>query len=496
MLNYQNLIPMEEWGAFKSITQGFVLMLASLITLYYGNILIAGYAAHLENYNYGYNFSHMLFGVGSSLLVHGLQVLLLLLAWISIGRGVSHYLGRFELAIRLLVSSIGIWATWIILPMFSTLLVYSFPMDIFILLLLVMLFELLTQQVDNQLDKSAAMMLWIYSFQSLELLPAFLTDGQAPPLFYGMFRTTEEVAMANIAAMSLSMSFMAGAIISTWVLASYSIKLSHVRSSWSDLEGKSRRKEDNAQRRISMIEMSNLVHDLKSPLAAIKGMAFMLRDWQQTGNSASEKAEIMLNAAGYMERMIAEILHEEKLNDVKVQAFFDRLDRHIRPFPWGEEVIVLIDPGVEQESVALNEIRFTRALLNVLDNAWRANRTAGTRGIELSVRRNSSFLDIEILDNGPGISKKASYQKSGWGSTGLGLAFARKIATVHGGRLLLSQRMDAPSGASVLISIPILNSTPKTPNTGKKARKVWTKVLKSAEESIEKQNLKGENEIA
>ena len=481
----QDLIPAEERGAFKSIVQGLVLMLSSVVTLYYGNIMIATYAAHLESHGYSYSFSHMLFGAGFSLLIHGLQVLLLLLAWLQIGRGISNHLGRFELAIRLLVSLIGIWMTWIMLPVISDLLVYSSPLDIFLLLLLVMLFELLTQHVDNQLDKSAAMMLWIYSFQSLELLPAFLPEGEMPPLFYGIFRTTEEIAMANMAAMSLSLSFMAGAVISTWVLASYSIKLSQVRNSWSELDGKSRRREDNAQRRISMIEMSNLVHDLKSPLAAIKGMAFMLRDGDKNIESgASEKAEVMLNATGYMERMIAEILHEEKLNGVQVQAFFDRLDRHIRPFPWGEEVIVLIDPRVAQESVALNEIRFTRALLNVLDNAWRANKTASARGIELSVRRNASFVEVEILDNGPGIKQQPDYQKSGWGSTGLGLAFARKVATAHGGRLLLSQRMDVPNGTSVLFSLPILKSgTGKAPNTGQKARKVWAEVVRGADES-------------
>jgi signal transduction histidine kinase len=118
-------------------------------------------------------------------------------------------------------------------------------------------------------------------------------------------------------------------------------------------------------------------------------------------------------------------------------------------------VEVEVDRDARQASVAVNETRFTRALLNVLDNAWRANRTAGATGIELHVRRNSKFLEIEVLDNGPGIKSDPVHQKSGWGSTGLGLAFARKVTASHGGSLLLSLRKDAPNGTSVLMSLPI-----------------------------------------
>jgi len=390
-------------------------------------------------------------------------MLLLFLAWISVGKGISSYFGRYELAVKLIVSSVGISITWIVFPILSSLLVYSFPINFYMTLLLVALFQALTHQVDNWVDEGAAMMLWVYSFQSLELLPTYLPDGQATSaLFSGMFRTNEDVAIASMAGSSLFLSFMAGAVISTWVLSSYSVRLSQVRSSWAEVssEAADSEDEDEGLRKVSMVDIRSLVHDLKTPLAAIKGMAFVLRDGSEngsknSGDAALEKVDIMLNATNYMERMIGEILHEDHLHDVQVEPFFDRLGRHIRPFPWGEDVKVSIDSGVGQETVAVNEIRFTRALLNVLDNAWRANRTAGAKGIELRVRRNAEFLEIEILDNGPGVGRSMAGQKSGWGSTGLGLAFVRKTTAAHGGNLLLSQRRDAPNGTSVLISLPV-----------------------------------------
>jgi len=452
MWENQKLLPVEERGAFISIVLGLFLLFAGIAVLYYGNIFIGYITQRLERRNFG----PMLFGATFSLLVHGLQVLFLYLAWISIGQGISSYFGRFELLIKLLVSSVGIWMTYLVLPTWSLLLEYSIPINFYMSLLLVILFQALTQQVDNFVDKSAAMMLWVYSFQSLELLPTYLPNGQATSaLFTGMFRTNEDVAIASMAGTSLFLSFMAGAVISTWVLASYSIRLSQVRKSWAEDPGEAIEDEDEGLRKVSMVDMRSLVHDLKTPLAAIKGTAFMLQGSKNSDNGALEKVSIMLNATNYMERMIGEILHEDLLHEIRVDAFFNRVERYVRPFPWGGDVTVSMAPEVEQEAVAVNEIRFTRALMNLLDNAGRANRTAGAKGIELRIRRNAKFLEIEVLDNGPGLGGKVGKQKSGWGSTGLGLAFARKVTASHGGNLLLTQRIDAPHGTSALISLPL-----------------------------------------
>ena len=122
MWKNQKLLPIEERGAFKSMALGFILMLAGVIALYYGNMFIGNLVERMEKQN----FSPMLHGATFSILIHGLQVLLLFLAWISVSKGISHYFGRHEIAVKLLVSSVGICMTWIVFPLLSNLLVYSF----------------------------------------------------------------------------------------------------------------------------------------------------------------------------------------------------------------------------------------------------------------------------------------------------------------------------------------------------------------------------------
>ncbi|MDR1376452.1 MAG: HAMP domain-containing histidine kinase [Synergistaceae bacterium] len=455
MLRNHTFLPVEERGAFKRILFGIFLLLADWAGLYYSNLYIAYVTEHLQAREFG----PMFFGSTFSVLVHGSQVLLLLLAWVLIGKGAGYYFRRAELAISLIFPSVGIWATWTVLPLFSANLEYSFPLDLFIVILLLALFQLLTMQVENWIDKGAAILLWVYSFQSLELLPTFSTNSQAlSTLFQGMYRSNEEAAIVSMTGTALFLSFMAGAMTSTWLLTHYSIRLWQVRQFWESETPRASAEKDGL-REISMVDIRSLVHDLRNPLAAIKGMAIMLQSENQD-KQALEKAEIMLKASNYMEHMIGEILHEDQRRVVEVEAFFDNLEKHIHPFPWGQYVAITIAPDAARFSLSLNEIRFMRALLNILDNAWRANLTAGAKDILLRVRRNVQYLEIEILDNGPGPGYPPShaYQKSGWGSTGLGLAFTRKVVIAHGGNLVLMQRTDNTNGASVLISLPIAAS--------------------------------------
>jgi signal transduction histidine kinase len=449
----QTLLPHAERGALRCILGGACAFLIGILVLYYGNV----YVLFLMNRLEGRDFGPMLFIATFKVLIHGSQVSLLLLAWGLIGRGVGGYFSQMELAVNIVLSSAGIGISWMVLPLFSDNLSYTFPLNIFIVILLVILFQLLTLQVENWIDTSAAMLLWIYAFQSLDLLPAFPSNTQTgPDLFQIMYSSAQNVAIASIAGTVMFLSFLAGALTSTWILARYSIRVGQVRQLWSnELRRKVRAEKDDGLRVISMVEIQSLVHDLRNPLAAVKSMALMLKS-ENTGDGVAEKAEIMLKAAGYMERMVGEILHEDQRHVVQVEPFFNNLERHIRPFPWGEYVSIAIDPNAKELSLALNEIHFMRALLNVLDNAWRANRTTGKKNIALHVRRNGFFLEIEILDNGPGyVSLSAVYQHSGWGSTGLGLAFVRKVVIAHRGELLLSQRTDNVSGTTVLISLPV-----------------------------------------
>ena len=90
MWKIQTLLPLAERGAFKRILWGFGILLLGTLSLYYGNLHVSHVIARLEDRV----SAPMLLGGTFSVLVHGSQVLLLLLAWVQIGRGIGSYFGR------------------------------------------------------------------------------------------------------------------------------------------------------------------------------------------------------------------------------------------------------------------------------------------------------------------------------------------------------------------------------------------------------------------
>ena len=83
-----------------------------------------------------------------------------------------------------------------------------------------------------------------------------------------------------------------------------------------------------------------------------------------------------------------------------------------------------------------------RALINLIDNALAAS--SGGEEVALSLRASSGEIDIEVEDNGQGISEEnlseifEPYYSSKSSGVGLGLPIVRKIVEEHGGGITVS----------------------------------------------------------
>jgi two-component system, NtrC family, nitrogen regulation sensor histidine kinase NtrY len=96
-------------------------------------------------------------------------------------------------------------------------------------------------------------------------------------------------------------------------------------------------------------------------------------------------------------------------------------------------------------------------LINLIRNAADAARQLhGSVRIEWSC--NTSYLDLLILDEGPGISNTANlfvpFFTTKPGGSGIGLVLSRQIAEAHGGSLTLGNRSDR-GGAQAHLRLPL-----------------------------------------
>jgi signal transduction histidine kinase len=208
-------------------------------------------------------------------------------------------------------------------------------------------------------------------------------------------------------------------------------------------------------------------HELKTPIAAVRAHAELLRSWAATEPAARSAALGSLDqAARRMGRLVADLLYLTELDrappSARLPVALDDVLLSVvtEAAPLRPEVPIRVDEL--SDAVVLGDaLRLQQLLLNLLDNALRAS-PAGAE-IAIALRTGPKTATVTIADHGPGIPPASLprifdrfYSATGGrtpGQTGLGLAIARDIARGHGGEL--SARNAPAGGATLTLELPL-----------------------------------------
>ncbi|TVR91445.1 MAG: HAMP domain-containing protein [Spirochaetaceae bacterium] len=221
--------------------------------------------------------------------------------------------------------------------------------------------------------------------------------------------------------------------------------------------------------------ISNVSHEIKTPLASIQGFAKLL---QHEGISEAERAEytgIIAAEAGRLSHLSSAMLRLSKLeslNSIEDQAVF-ALDEQIR------RSIVVLEPqwnlkglrfniDLAKTQVSGNEELLQQVWLNLLGNAIKFS-PEGER-IDVELRRKADSVEVAIRDYGIGIQEEdlpRIFEKffqvdrahSGKGS-GLGLSLVRRIIELHGGDV----GVESGSGKGATFTTTLPAALPATPS--------------------------------
>ena len=208
------------------------------------------------------------------------------------------------------------------------------------------------------------------------------------------------------------------------------------------------------------MELNHLVHDLKSPLTSMQtlvGLVKMSCEGEGDGRNVRH-LEMIESGIERMSTMISEILYEDRMTKITTDKLIKNVLAQASATEYAERIRVENrDPGA---CVEVNRIRFARALINLLENAFYAL-PPDHGAIWIKVWRDTSdegpLVCIEVQDNGSGIAEELMDRIRGngfstRGSSGLGLSFADTVVAQSGGR------MDIHSipgeGTQVRISLP------------------------------------------
>jgi two-component system, NtrC family, sensor histidine kinase HydH len=215
------------------------------------------------------------------------------------------------------------------------------------------------------------------------------------------------------------------------------------------------------QRRLSALgEMSAvLAHEIRNPLASLKGHAQLLAERLAAGSAERGKADRVVHEATRLETLAGNLLEFARSGSIHPVA--------ADPAALLREAAQETGPGVidcvERDAPTtwrLDEEGLRRALANVLRNAVQAS-PPGTR-VQATVARERDRLVYTVRDHGPGFVPGQIAQlfdpfyTTRTTGTGLGLAVAQRMVRLHGGAIRAENAPDG--GACVRISIPEVRS--------------------------------------
>ena len=215
--------------------------------------------------------------------------------------------------------------------------------------------------------------------------------------------------------------------------------------------------------------MQSLTHEMKSPLAAIRGAAELL----QEPLPEADRQRFARHIQAQEQRLTETIDKLLALAEVEQHGWLQRRER-IDAGALVEQVVQAVDARLTPHGVRIHRappagtwavegdaFLLRRALGNLLDNALAFSPPDGS--VELVVEQADGQVRFIVRDRGPGIPDYAHERvferfyslprpDSGQRSSGLGLPFVREVMRLHGGEASLRNRPDG--GAEAVLSLP------------------------------------------
>jgi signal transduction histidine kinase len=249
----------------------------------------------------------------------------------------------------------------------------------------------------------------------------------------------------------------------------------------------------DARRQVALAQkktdfVSNVSHELKTPLTSIRMFAEMM----QSGNATEEKRpqylRIIVAEAERLTRLINNVLDFARLERKQKRYDFHPLDLHeVLARTWEGHELHLREQGFTTRWQAApppypvrgDDDALAQILVNLLSNAEKYS--TDRKEIELHSYLTEDSLHVSVLDRGSGVPPgeetkifEAFYRAhdslaSGIQGSGLGLTLAQRIAKEHGGEITYQAREGG--GSNVTLRLPLARTGIADPGYNKEQLK-------------------------
>ena len=192
---------------------------------------------------------------------------------------------------------------------------------------------------------------------------------------------------------------------------------------------------------------AEIAHELKNPLASVKGLTTLMASGQEGKNA--ERVVVLRREIDRMQGILEEFLNFARPIGVLARAPVDlgavcrsAVELHEGLFQSSSIEVIVDAPSPVR--VPCDERKVAQIVINLLQNAIAADRAGGE--IHLQVVADDGTARIRVSDRGPGLDPSIAGRAFEKGTTtrangsGLGLTIARELVRQHGGEITLVNR--------------------------------------------------------
>ncbi len=243
-----------------------------------------------------------------------------------------------------------------------------------------------------------------------------------------------------------------------------------------DLEVQKVKAEENSRAKSTFL--SNMSHDIRTPMNAILGYTELTKDIKDLPKEAQENLEKIDYSGKHLLSLINDILDMSRIESGKMELEEEPSDIHqmfkevrtiFDPQMKGKNIEFTIDIDVKDRYVMCDGNRINRVLLNLISNAYKFTPEKGKVAVtvrQLGENGSKGRYEIRVKDTGVGMSPEFArtvfdaYTREKTASkiqgTGLGMAITKSIVTLMGGDIAVLSEKGKGSEFIVNVSFAII----------------------------------------
>lgn len=215
--------------------------------------------------------------------------------------------------------------------------------------------------------------------------------------------------------------------------------------------------------------ISSVSHELRTPLTAIKGWAETVGSMPDDSETIAKGMRVITSESERLSRMVEDLLDFSRMQNGKFSLNKNTMDILAE---LGDAVLIYAEKA-KREGISViydepdmlpfvygDRNRLRQVFVNVIDNAIKYSDKGGIVSVQATMS-DARHIEVDVSDTGCGISPqdlpkvktkfyKANHTRRG---SGIGLAVADEIVTLHGGKLEIFSEQGV--GTTVTITLPV-----------------------------------------